>query len=190
MCRSWRSARAASRLPCLRWRAAAALWSVDGQVDRGEAKGGIGEHELTISATLPCSSPSANPIRSTISRLASRPSPTAQQGGRSRESPPPSLAGPAHPLAQYVIIDSIVYDLTKFIAIHPGGRAALLDKDIAGKDATAAFFGLHRSEVLWRPQYAKLRIGRVQGAQQLIKPKEAGSISHVSAAGVGWRDGR
>jgi cytochrome b involved in lipid metabolism len=48
----------------------------------------------------------------------------------------------------WCIIDTAVYDLSKFVDMHPGGASVLLDKKVAGKDATKAFFGLHRSEVL------------------------------------------
>jgi len=34
------------------------------------------------------------------------------------------------PTDLWVIIDSNVYDLTKFIEVHPGGRAVLLDEDV------------------------------------------------------------
>lgn len=85
----------------------------------------------------------------------------------------------------WVIIDSNVYDLTKFIDIHPGGKAVLLDSDVAGKDATSVFFGLHRQEVLWK-QYDRLRIGQIQGQTQLIKEKEPGAMSGVPYAEPMW----
>jgi cytochrome b involved in lipid metabolism len=56
----------------------------------------------------------------------------------------------------WCIIDTAVYDLSKFVDLHPGGAFVLLDKNIAGKDATKAFFGLHRSEVL--KKYARLAL--------------------------------
>lgn len=34
------------------------------------------------------------------------------------------------PYIQWVIIDTKVYDLTKFADLHPGGLAVLLDEDI------------------------------------------------------------
>lgn len=46
----------------------------------------------------------------------------------------------------WVIIDSVVYDLSKFGDLHPGGAAVLVD--VAGKDATTMFYNLHRHEVL------------------------------------------
>ena len=73
--------------------------------------------------------------------------------------------------------------------MHPGGIGVLTTKAIgghlnehsviwdtythvvvipAGHDATQAFYGLHRQEVLLRPQYARLKIGRVQGQEPVI----------------------
>jgi hypothetical protein len=51
---------------------------------------------------------------------------------------------------------------------------------IAGKDATTVFYGLHRSEVLQRPQYQKLKIGQIEGQSQKIRPQLAGEASRVS----------
>ncbi|KAF9014393.1 hypothetical protein BDZ89DRAFT_1046587 [Hymenopellis radicata] len=48
----------------------------------------------------------------------------------------------------WIVINSKVYNVSKF---HPEGAAVL---GIAGKDITETFFGLHRHEVLLRPQYA------------------------------------
>lgn len=61
----------------------------------------------------------------------------------------------------WIIVDNNVYDLSRFANLHPGGKAVLVDSTIAGQDATEAFFSVHRSEVLEKPQYAKLRIGSV-----------------------------
>lgn len=36
----------------------------------------------------------------------------------------------------------MVYDLSKFANLHPGGAGVLLDAEVAGKDATTAFYGL------------------------------------------------
>ena len=51
---------------------------------------------------------------------------------------------------------------------------------LAGKDATTVFYGLHRSEVLQRPQYQKLKIGQIEGQSQKIRPQLAGEASRVS----------
>ncbi|KAG7089767.1 hypothetical protein E1B28_011421 [Marasmius oreades] len=86
----------------------------------------------------------------------------------------------------WIIIDSTVYDLSRFSTIHPGGLAALLDDDVAGKDATDAFFTLHRFEVLQNPQYARLKLGHIQGEEpQMIKPPP-GSLSEIPFAEPTW----
>eukprot|EP00418_Pyrodinium_bahamense_P078095 CAMPEP_0179054772 /NCGR_PEP_ID=MMETSP0796-20121207/22959_1 /TAXON_ID=73915 /ORGANISM="Pyrodinium bahamense, Strain pbaha01" /LENGTH=207 /DNA_ID=CAMNT_0020751407 /DNA_START=130 /DNA_END=749 /DNA_ORIENTATION=- len=46
----------------------------------------------------------------------------------------------------WVTVDGSVYDVTKFLRVHPGGKGTLLA--YAGKDATEAFFALHKGDVL------------------------------------------
>ncbi|KAF8273260.1 acyl-CoA dehydrogenase NM domain-like protein [Lactarius quietus] len=76
----------------------------------------------------------------------------------------------------WVVIDSKVYDLTRFKNLHPGGAAVLLDDDIAGQDATEAFYSLHRHEVLERPQYQRLQIGYIDGET----PSVGGGVGQIS----------
>ena len=64
----------------------------------------------------------------------------------------------------YIVIDSVVYDITKFLNAHPGGRTILLD--YAGKDATEAFFDLHRKEVLMKYGPKLKRVGLIEGGKQ------------------------
>ena len=52
------------------------------------------------------------------------------------------------------------FSLSKFAGLHPGGEGVLYDATVAGKDATAVFFGLHRAAVL--EKYARLIIGQVR----------------------------
>jgi len=59
----------------------------------------------------------------------------------------------------WIIINDGVYDLTKFVNLHPGGGFPL--KEVAGRDATVEFYGMHRADVLENKRYAKLRIGTV-----------------------------
>lgn len=56
----------------------------------------------------------------------------------------------------------------------------------AGKDATDAFFGLHRHEVLLRPQYARLQIGTLSGEHELVKPSAPDAPSAVPYAEPSW----
>ncbi len=105
----------------------------------------------------------------------------------------------------WVIIDAKVFDLTKFANFHPGGKAVLLDSDVSkssvsslpivilsatrmanveGQDCTELFYSLHRSEVLLRPQYARLQIGVIPGQTERFKPPPPGSLSPVPYGGV------
>ena len=57
----------------------------------------------------------------------------------------------------------------------------------AGEDATEAFFGLHRHEVLERPQYARLQIGVIVDEEPQIKGgRMPGEISEVPYAEPSW----
>jgi hypothetical protein len=62
----------------------------------------------------------------------------------------------------------------------------LLDEEVAGKDATEAFFGLHRHEVLLTPRYARLQIGTVEGQKEQIPPPVLGALSQVPYAEPSW----
>ncbi|KAF8318498.1 acyl-CoA dehydrogenase NM domain-like protein [Clavulina sp. PMI_390] len=86
----------------------------------------------------------------------------------------------------WVVIDSKVFDLSKFANLHPGGVSVLLDEDVAGKDATDAFFGLHRHEVLLTPRYARLQIGSVDGQKELIPAPKSGSLSQMPYGEPSW----
>ncbi|EAU85502.1 acyl-CoA dehydrogenase [Coprinopsis cinerea okayama7 len=86
----------------------------------------------------------------------------------------------------WIVVDSKVYDISKFAAMHPGGLSVLLDEDVAGKDATEAFFSLHRHEVLEKPQFKRLVIGTLAGAKQTIFARPAGALSDVPYAEPFW----
>ncbi|PPQ81077.1 hypothetical protein CVT25_014540 [Psilocybe cyanescens] len=86
----------------------------------------------------------------------------------------------------WVVIDAKVYDLTKFANMHPGGPNVIYAESVAGKDATQVFFGLHRHEVLLRPQYARLQIGTVQGETERIKAPVPGELSKVPYGEPTW----
>lgn len=86
----------------------------------------------------------------------------------------------------WIIIDSKVYDVSKFANLHPGGPNVLFADAVAGKDSTQVFFGLHRHEVLLKPQYARLQIGKVQGQEETIKAPQPGELSRVPYAEPTW----
>ncbi|KAI8327085.1 acyl-CoA dehydrogenase/oxidase [Blakeslea trispora] len=78
----------------------------------------------------------------------------------------------------WVIIDGSVYDLTRFANLHPGGQAPLVE--LAGKDATEAFYSLHRQEVLKR--YAQYKIGVLENFEPQIEWQGDGALSNVPYA--------
>jgi alkylation response protein AidB-like acyl-CoA dehydrogenase len=86
----------------------------------------------------------------------------------------------------WIIVDAKVYDVTRFQGLHPGGASVFLDEDIAGQDATDAFYGLHRHEIILRPQYARLQIGVIDGEESVIQGRESGKLSKVPYAEPTW----
>lgn len=86
----------------------------------------------------------------------------------------------------WIIIDSKVYDISRFKDLHPGGASVLLDEEVAGKDATEAFYGLHRHEVIMKPQYARLQIGVIAGEAAVIHSRVVGELSKVPYAEPTW----
>ncbi|KAJ5898580.1 cytochrome b5-like heme binding domain-containing protein [Penicillium tannophilum] len=64
----------------------------------------------------------------------------------------------------YIIVDSNVYDVTKFVDEHPGGAKIL--KRVAGKDASKQFWKYHNESVL-KKYSPKLKIGEVKEAAKL-----------------------
>lgn len=82
----------------------------------------------------------------------------------------------------WCIIDHKVYDLTDFLDAHPGGSVVL--QQIAGQDATSAFYNLHRHEVLQK--YASLCIGTVEGEEPEVLDRKPGDLSRVPYAEPLW----
>ncbi|GAA5911500.1 hypothetical protein JCM6882_000519 [Rhodosporidiobolus microsporus] len=82
----------------------------------------------------------------------------------------------------WLIIDSAVYDLSRFVDLHPGGAHVLLQ--VAGKDATDAFFGMHRAEVL--NKYGRYIIGTVEGQKPRLLLPTPGTLSPVPYAEPTW----
>jgi hypothetical protein len=55
-----------------------------------------------------------------------------------------------------------------------------------GQDATEAFYGLHRHEILMKPQYRRLQIGILVGEKSVIHGRIAGELSKVPYAEPTW----
>jgi len=94
-----------------------------------------------------------------------------------------SIAAHNTPDDLWCIIDSHIYDLSDFLDAHPGGSVVLTQ--IAGTDATAAFYNLHRHEVLqkYRPS---LCIGLVEDETPQILEPVLGGLSPVPYAEPLW----
>ena len=60
----------------------------------------------------------------------------------------------------WVCVEGLVYDVSKFAALHPGGRQVLQQQ--AGADATAQFRLFHAPSVLQK--YKKLVVGQLEAA--------------------------
>ncbi|GAA5922749.1 hypothetical protein JCM3775_006123 [Rhodotorula graminis] len=85
----------------------------------------------------------------------------------------------------WLVVNNDVYDLSSFADMHPGGAGVLLAADIAGQDASTAFFSLHRSEVL--AKYTRLKIGRLDTTAPAPYPiLAAGELSPVPHAEPDW----
>jgi predicted heme/steroid binding protein len=79
------------------------------------------------------------------------------------------------PKSAWIIIDSKVFDITKFAKLHPGGEQILLQ--LAGKDVTKEFYSFHRQTILFK--YAHLKIGSIKNESQKIIQNIPGTISTV-----------
>lgn len=82
----------------------------------------------------------------------------------------------------WCIIDSTVYDLTDFVDAHPGGETVL--RQVAGQDATTAFYNLHRHEVLTK--YKDLAVGTIEGEKPQVITPQPGDLSQVPYAEPLW----
>ncbi|KAJ4412765.1 hypothetical protein N0V91_000527 [Didymella pomorum] len=82
----------------------------------------------------------------------------------------------------WCIVDHKVYDLTDFVDAHPGGSVVL--EQVAGTDATIAFYNLHRQEVL--EKYSDLCIGTIEGEKPEVIVPQPGDLSPVPYAEPLW----
>jgi alkylation response protein AidB-like acyl-CoA dehydrogenase len=82
----------------------------------------------------------------------------------------------------WLIVDHKVYDVSDFIDAHPGGAIVL--QQVAGQDATQAFYNLHRHEVLH--QYKALCIGTIEGEKPEVIEQGPGDLSQVPYAEPLW----
>ncbi len=60
----------------------------------------------------------------------------------------------------WIIINHKIYDVTKFAKLHPGGKGVLVE--VAGKDCTKEFYGLHNHDVINKYE-SKFLVGYIEG---------------------------
>ena len=82
----------------------------------------------------------------------------------------------------WTIIDHKVYDLTDFVDAHPGGAVVLAQ--VAGTDATNAFYNLHRHSVLQK--YSSLCLGTLEDENPEVVDPQPGDLSPVPYAEPAW----
>jgi alkylation response protein AidB-like acyl-CoA dehydrogenase/predicted heme/steroid binding protein len=82
----------------------------------------------------------------------------------------------------WIIIDSKVYDMSEFQDAHPGGSVVL--RQVAGQDATDAFYNLHRQEVIQK--FSTLCIGTIEGEKSQVLEQIPGELSPVPYAEPLW----
>ncbi|XP_034833975.1 cytochrome b5-like [Maniola hyperantus] len=72
-----------------------------------------------------------------------------------------------------IVIDNVVYDVTRFLDEHPGGADILLDN--AGEDAFRCFHDVGHSEdaKLWRAQFAVGEVVEEERREVLAPPAAA-----------------
>ncbi|KAF2177396.1 acyl-CoA dehydrogenase family protein [Zopfia rhizophila CBS 207.26] len=93
-----------------------------------------------------------------------------------------TVASHNKPSDLWCIIDHKVYDLSDFVDAHPGGSVVL--EQVAGTDATTAFYNLHRQEVL--EKYSSLCIGTLSGEKPEVIVPKPGDLSPVPYAEPLW----
>jgi len=89
----------------------------------------------------------------------------------------------------WIIVDGNVYDVTKFLHEHPGGKRILMGK--AGQDATKEFHSLHAPEVLERYNPI-LQIGsliNVASKKTVAKPQSNSFGTPIAYAEPYWYNG-
>lgn len=90
----------------------------------------------------------------------------------------------------WVIIDGKVFDLTKFVNEHPGGKKVLLKK--AGKDASKEFKTFHNESIMQRigqpMQIGALGTDAHQSQSQQPESKDQAAISQRFGENIPYGD--
>ena len=103
---------------------------------------GVGEKEGVVGEVIRGTKESPKPAESSTPKAESSaaPKPTAEQTGYTMEK----VRANNSEASCWSVIDGNVYDLTRWIASHPGGRGNILS--LCGKNGTAEFAAKHRGD--------------------------------------------
>jgi len=86
----------------------------------------------------------------------------------------------------WIIIDNLVYDVSKFLNLHPGGKKIILN--VAGQNASEEFHAYHRQDLLKR--YENLLVGKLSYAgDKEEEAKENDFLSKITYAEPSWLQG-
>ena len=83
----------------------------------------------------------------------------------------------------WTIVGRNVYDVTKYVAKHPGGAAAI--KSMCGKDGSSMFRGQHAGESSPARALARYRIGTLAAATTAAAPSSGTGSSGSGSSGSG-----
>jgi len=103
---------------------------------------GVGEKEGVVGEVIRGTNETPKPVATTTPKPVSTPTlkPTAEQSGYTMEK----VRANNSEASCWSVIDGNVYDLTRWIASHPGGRGNILS--LCGKNGTAEFAAKHRGD--------------------------------------------
>jgi len=103
---------------------------------------GVGEKEGVVGEVIRGNNEAPKPVATTTPKPVSTPTlkPTAEQSGYTMEK----VRANNSEASCWSVIDGNVYDLTRWIASHPGGRGNILS--LCGKNGTAEFAAKHRGD--------------------------------------------